>query len=77
MAKFCCLLVHHWLSPTNVHIVLTWDRDVMVLEVVAGLEIDFARLILEVIHEKAFKTFSTYHFYVLSSDCARTPECPK
>ncbi|KAG5604757.1 hypothetical protein H5410_026249, partial [Solanum commersonii] len=38
------------------------DRAVMVAELVAGVEIDFARMLLAAIHERAFKISTTYPF---------------
>uniref|UniRef100_M1DZM0 Integrase core domain containing protein n=1 Tax=Solanum tuberosum TaxID=4113 RepID=M1DZM0_SOLTU len=41
---------------------LTWDRAFIGAAIVAGLEIDFARMLLAEIHERAFKTMTTYPF---------------
>ncbi|KAG5571946.1 hypothetical protein H5410_061712 [Solanum commersonii] len=49
-------------SPTKTDNQLTWDRAVMVATLVAGVEIDFARMLLAEIHERAFKTSTTYPF---------------
>uniref|UniRef100_M1DTH6 Integrase core domain containing protein n=1 Tax=Solanum tuberosum TaxID=4113 RepID=M1DTH6_SOLTU len=62
VAKFFWLLVRNRMSPTQADNQLTWDRVVMVVALVAGLEIDFARMLLAEIHEKAFKTSTTYPF---------------
>lgn len=59
--KFFWLLVYHRLSPTIAYNILTWDRTVSVATLVAGLEI-FAKLLISVIHEMDFKTFTTYPF---------------
>lgn len=40
--------------------ILTWDRVVMVVALVAGLEIDIANLLISVIHQRDFKTSTTY-----------------
>uniref|UniRef100_M1E150 Integrase core domain containing protein n=1 Tax=Solanum tuberosum TaxID=4113 RepID=M1E150_SOLTU len=47
VAKFFWLLVHNRVSPTKADNQLTWDRAVMVAALVAGVEIDFARMLLE------------------------------
>uniref|UniRef100_M1DVG6 Integrase core domain containing protein n=1 Tax=Solanum tuberosum TaxID=4113 RepID=M1DVG6_SOLTU len=49
-------------SPTKTDNQLTWDRAVMVAAFVAGVKIDFARMLLAEIHERAFKTSTTYPF---------------
>uniref|UniRef100_M1DSQ8 Integrase core domain containing protein n=1 Tax=Solanum tuberosum TaxID=4113 RepID=M1DSQ8_SOLTU len=60
VVKFFWLLVCNRVSPTKADNQLTWDRVVMVAALVAGLEIDFARMLLAEIHERAFKTSTTY-----------------
>uniref|UniRef100_M1DLY7 Integrase core domain containing protein n=1 Tax=Solanum tuberosum TaxID=4113 RepID=M1DLY7_SOLTU len=62
VAKFFWLLVRNRVSPTKADNQLTWDRAVMVAALVVGLEIDFARMLLTEIHERAFKTSTTYPF---------------
>uniref|UniRef100_M1DGE0 Integrase core domain containing protein n=1 Tax=Solanum tuberosum TaxID=4113 RepID=M1DGE0_SOLTU len=49
-------------SSTKADNQLTWDRAVMVATLVAGLEIDSAYMLLAEIHERAFKTSTTYPF---------------
>uniref|UniRef100_M1DKC2 Integrase core domain containing protein n=1 Tax=Solanum tuberosum TaxID=4113 RepID=M1DKC2_SOLTU len=61
-AKFFWLLVRNRVSPTKADNQLTWDRAVMVTALVAGVEIDFSRMLLAEIHERAFKTSTTYPF---------------
>uniref|UniRef100_M1DFC7 Integrase core domain containing protein n=1 Tax=Solanum tuberosum TaxID=4113 RepID=M1DFC7_SOLTU len=56
---------NRWVSPTKADNQLTWDRVVMVAALVAGLEIDFACILLVEIHERAFKTSTTYPFRYL------------
>lgn len=56
VAKFFWLFVRHCQSPIKVYNVLTWDRVVMVGGLVAGLEINFVRMIVADIQERAFKT---------------------
>ncbi|KAG5631530.1 hypothetical protein H5410_003247 [Solanum commersonii] len=53
---------NRWVSPTKADNQLTWDRAVMVAALVAGLEIDFARILLAEIHERVFKSSTTYLF---------------
>lgn len=50
------------MPPTNADNLVTWDRVVMVAAFVAGLDIDFAGILLAKIHEQALKTFTTYLF---------------
>ncbi|KAG5585447.1 hypothetical protein H5410_045881 [Solanum commersonii] len=51
-----------YVSPTKADNQLTWDRAIMVAALVAGVEIDFALMLLAEIHERAFKTSTTYPF---------------
>ncbi|KAG5632509.1 hypothetical protein H5410_004226 [Solanum commersonii] len=44
VAKFFWLLVRNRVSPTKADNQVTWDRAVMVAALVAGVEIDFARM---------------------------------
>uniref|UniRef100_M1E0N2 Integrase core domain containing protein n=1 Tax=Solanum tuberosum TaxID=4113 RepID=M1E0N2_SOLTU len=67
-AKFFWLLVRNMVSPTKVDNQLTWDRVVMVAALVAGVQIDFTRMLLAEIHERAFKTSTTYPFPCLIRD---------
>lgn len=61
-AKFFWLLVRHLLSPTTAVNILTWYITVLVVGLVAGLEINFAKLLISVIHERAFKSSATNLF---------------
>uniref|UniRef100_M1E0I1 Putative plant transposon protein domain-containing protein n=1 Tax=Solanum tuberosum TaxID=4113 RepID=M1E0I1_SOLTU len=63
-------------SPTKVDNQLTWDRAVMVAALLAGLEIDFAGILLAEIHERAFKTSTTYPFQCLIFQLCRDSEVP-
>ena len=56
------LLVGHRLSHRKAHNVLTWHRAVMVAALVAILEINIAKLMLVVTHEREFKTSTIYPF---------------
>uniref|UniRef100_M1DGP6 Integrase core domain containing protein n=1 Tax=Solanum tuberosum TaxID=4113 RepID=M1DGP6_SOLTU len=49
-------------SPSQVDNVLTWDRAVMVAAMVSDLEIDFSRIMILMIHERAFKFTTTFPF---------------
>ena len=61
-AKFLWLLVHHCLSPRAADSIVTWDRAVLMAAMIAGFEVDFAWLLQEVMHERAFKVTTTYPF---------------
>ena len=41
-------------TPTVVDNIVTWDRAVLAAALVAGFDMDIARLLLAVIHERAF-----------------------
>lgn len=62
VAKFFWLIVCNKVSTMQADNILTWDMAVMVAALVAGLKIDFARMMLAEIHERAFKTSTTYPF---------------
>lgn len=47
---FFWLLVHNRLSLTSADNILTWYNAVLVAALVTGLEIDFAKLLITVIH---------------------------
>jgi len=76
VAKFFWLLVRNRVSPTKADNQLTWDRAVMVATLVAGVEIDFARMLLAEIHERAFKTSTTYPFPCLIFQLCRDSGVP-
>ena len=57
--KLFLLLVRHLLFMTIGDNILTWDRAVLVESLVADLEINFAKLLITVIHERAFKSSTT------------------
>uniref|UniRef100_M1E140 Integrase core domain containing protein n=1 Tax=Solanum tuberosum TaxID=4113 RepID=M1E140_SOLTU len=62
VAKFFWLLVCNRVSPTKTDNQVTWDRAVMVAALVAGVEIEFSRMLLAEIHERAFRTSTTYPY---------------
>ncbi|KAG5586092.1 hypothetical protein H5410_046526 [Solanum commersonii] len=75
VAKFFWLLVRNRVSPTKADNQVTWDRAVMVAALVAGVEIDFAHLCGE-IHERAFRTSTTYPFPCLIFQLCRDSGVP-
>ena len=75
-AKFFLLLVPHRLSPTAADNILIWDRAVLVKAFVVGLEIDFAKLLIMVIHERDFKSSTTYPFACLIFHLCRNVGVP-
>ena len=76
VAKFFWLLVQNRVSPTKADNYVTWDRAVMVAALVAGVEIDFARMLLAEIHERAFRTSITYPFPCLIFHLCRDSGVP-
>uniref|UniRef100_M1DI55 Integrase core domain containing protein n=1 Tax=Solanum tuberosum TaxID=4113 RepID=M1DI55_SOLTU len=76
VAKFFWLLVRNRVSPTKADNQVTWDRAVMVAAMVAEVEIDFARMLLTEIHERAFKTSTTYPFPCLIFQLCRDSGVP-
>uniref|UniRef100_M1DPU4 Integrase core domain containing protein n=1 Tax=Solanum tuberosum TaxID=4113 RepID=M1DPU4_SOLTU len=76
VAKFFWLLVRNRVSPTKADNQVTWDRAVMVAALVAGVAIDFARMLLAEIHERAFKTSTTYPFPCLIFQLCRDSGVP-
>ena len=50
--------------------ILTWDREVLVAALVAELEIDIVKLLISSIHERDFKSSTTYPFaYMIFKMC--------
>ncbi|KAG5610117.1 hypothetical protein H5410_021398 [Solanum commersonii] len=68
------LWAYHRVSPTKADNQLTWDKSVKVVVLVAAVEIGFARMLLAEIHERAFKTSTTYPFPCLIRDEANVVE---
>ena len=60
--KFLWLLVRHYLSHTAADNIVTWDRAVLMEAMIAGFEVDLARLLQAVMHEWTFKATTTYPF---------------
>lgn len=63
-AKFFWLLVQNRVSLTQADNVVTWDRSVMIAAIIAGLKIDFARILIAEIHKRAFKAPTTLFSHV-------------
>ncbi|KAG5632584.1 hypothetical protein H5410_004301 [Solanum commersonii] len=76
VAKFFWLLVRNRVSPTKADNQVTWDRAVMVAALVAGVEIDFPRMLLAEIHKRAFRTSTTYPFPCLIFHLCRDSGVP-
>ncbi|KAG5580634.1 hypothetical protein H5410_051261 [Solanum commersonii] len=76
VAKFFWLLVCNRVSLTKADNQVTWDRAVIVAALVAGVEIDFARMLLAEIHERAFRTSTTYPFPCLIFQLCRDSGVP-
>ncbi|KAG5632094.1 hypothetical protein H5410_003811 [Solanum commersonii] len=74
MAKSFWLLVCNRVSPIKADNQLTWERAVMVATLVAGVEIDFARMLLTEINERASRPPLLTPFHVRFSNCAGTLE---
>ena len=70
VAKFFWLIVCNKVSTMQADNILTWDRAVMVAALVAGLKIDFARMMLAEIHEGRSRPPLLNPSYVLSFRCA-------
>ena len=64
-SKFFWLLVFHRLYPIAADNILTWDRAILVAALVSGLKINFSKLLISVIYERALKTSTTYPFTCL------------
>uniref|UniRef100_M1DUI5 Integrase core domain containing protein n=1 Tax=Solanum tuberosum TaxID=4113 RepID=M1DUI5_SOLTU len=75
-AKFFWTIVCTRLSPTQVDNVISWDRVVMLATLVAGLAIGFARILIALIHERAFKTTTTLPFPCLIFHICRAAGVP-
>ena len=69
--KFIVLLVRHFLSPTATENIVTWDMVVLVVTLVAGFVVDIPRLLLAVIHERAYKDTIMYLFPYLIFELCR------
>ena len=42
--------------------IVTWDRAVLIVEMIARFEVDFSWLLQAVMHERAFKVTTNYPF---------------
>ena len=54
-AMFLWFIFHHCLSPTAADNIVTWDRAVLMVAMIAGFEVDFTWLLQEVMHERVLK----------------------
>ena len=75
-AKFLLLIVRHYLSPTTANNIVTWDRDVLMVVLIARFEVDFAWLLQSVMHERAFKVTTTYLFPCMIFSLCRSAGVP-
>ena len=75
-AKFLLLIVRHYLSPTTANNIVTWDRDVLMVVLIARFEVDFAWLLQSVMHERAFKVTTTYPFPCMIFSLCRSEGVP-
>ena len=76
MEKFLWMLVFHCLSPTAADNIVTWERAVLMAAMIAGFEVDFAWLLQEVMHERAFKVTTTYPFSCMTFALYRSAGVP-
>ena len=76
VAKFLWLLVRHCLSPTATDNIVTLDRAVLIAAMIARFEVDFAWLLQAVMHERAFKVTTTYHFSCMIFALCRSAGVP-
>ena len=74
--KFFWFLVRHRLSLMAPNNILTLDRAVLVATFMVGLEIDFAKLFISVIHVRSFNTSTTYPFSCIILDLYRYARVP-
>ena len=61
-AKFLWLIVRHCLSPTAADNIVTLDRAVRIVEMIAGFEVDFSWLLQAVMPDSALRVTTTYPF---------------
>ena len=61
-AKLLWLIVLHCISPTAADNIVTWDRALLMAVMIAGFRVDFTWILQAVMHERAFKVTTTYHF---------------
>ena len=73
--KFLWLLVRHCLSPIVADNIVTWDRAVL-MAMIAGFEVDFARILQEVMHEREFTVTTTYPFPCMIFSLCRSAGVP-
>uniref|UniRef100_M1DYN2 Integrase core domain containing protein n=1 Tax=Solanum tuberosum TaxID=4113 RepID=M1DYN2_SOLTU len=71
--KFFWLAVRTRLSHTQADNVVTWERAVMISALMAGLELNFSRILIGKIHDRAFQTTTTLPFPYETDDMVMTP----
>ena len=75
-AKFLWLIVRQCLCLRAADNIVTWDRAVLMVVIIAGFEVDFAWLLQAVIHERAFKVTTTYPFSCMIFSLCRSTGVP-
>uniref|UniRef100_M1DI70 Integrase core domain containing protein n=1 Tax=Solanum tuberosum TaxID=4113 RepID=M1DI70_SOLTU len=75
-SKFFWLLGRNRLSSIMADNIVTWDKEVMVAALVVELDINFSRLLLGELHERAFKTTTTYQFPCMIFQLCRDARVP-
>ena len=75
-AKFLWLIVCHCLSYTGADNIVTWDRAVLMVAMIALFKVDLAWLLQAVIHERAFKVTTTYPFPCMIFSLCRSAGVP-
>ena len=73
--KSFSVVVRNKVSPAQADNVLTWDKEIMVVEQVVVLEVNFSKMLLAVIHERVLTPPPLTPFHVLSFRCAGMLEC--
>ena len=74
-SKFLWLISLKFLYPIAADKIVTWERTVMILAMIAGFEVNFAWLLQAVMHKRAFKVTSTYLFQCIAfSSCSSARE---
>ena len=75
-SKFIWFFVCHRESPITTDNILTWDRAFLVEAMVAGFEIDFMKLLIYIIHDRAFKDFNSCPFACMIFQLCRNVGVP-
>ncbi|TMW99023.1 hypothetical protein EJD97_003176, partial [Solanum chilense] len=75
-SKFLWLIFRHYLSPTAADNIITWDHAILMAAMIARFEVHFAWLLQAVMHERAFKVTTTYHFPCMIFSLYRSASAP-